>query len=213
MARRLDEDERGIAEAAAMLRGGGVIVMPTDTLYGIGADATNDAAVARVFAVKGRDDDKPLLVLAAEPDDALREIVATEVIRTLAMHFWPGPLTLIAERAPGSTLARGLNPRGSSIGIRVPDRAPTRALIGAVGRPLTAPSANPTGEPPARDAADALQRLGSLVDLVLDGGACASAQASTIVDCTEASPRLVREGALLRHSLSTVLNLLDSRLR
>lgn len=207
--RLLPEDPAGIAAAAETLRAGGVIVMPTDTLYGIGADATNEAAVARVFEVKGRGDDKPLLVLAPDLATVEREVMLSSSARTLADRFWPGPLTLIASRKPDASLARGLNPAGTSIGLRVPDRPATLALLRAFGRPITAPSANRTGDAPARSAPEALRALGTLVDLVLDGGASKELRPSTIIDCTGARPRLVREGALARASIQSTIRELD----
>lgn len=212
VARCLNEDDAGIAEAVRVLGAGGVIVMPTDTLYGLGADATNEAAIARVFAIKGRVGDKPLLVLAADARAVEREIRLSPAGQALAESFWPGPLTLIGERLSGATLARGLNPSGTTIGVRVPDRALTRALIRAFGRPICAPSANLSGEPPARDAIEALAALGALVDLVLDGGPSEQSLPSSIVDCSGAVPILVRDGAIPRTTLIKALEPLHESL-
>ena len=203
------EDPAGIAEAAEALRAGGVIVMPTDTLYGIGADATNETAVARVFDVKGRGDDKPLLVLAPDLATVERDVTLSSTARILADRFWPGPLTLIASRRSDARLARGLNPAGTSIGVRVPNRAETLALLRALGRPITAPSANRTGETPARTATEALHTLGALVDLVLDGDASRESEPSTIIDCAGARARLVREGAIARAAIASAIGELD----
>lgn len=205
VSRLIPEDAAGIAAAAEALRAGGVIVMPTDTLYGIGADATNEAAVAHVFEVKGRGDDKPLLVLAPDLATVERDVTLSSTARILADRFWPGPLTLIANRRPDARLARGLNPAGSSIGLRVPNRVETLSLLRSLGRPITAPSANRTGVAPARTASEALHTLGALVDLVLDGGESREVQPSTIIDCTGMRPRLVREGAIARAAIMSAI--------
>jgi L-threonylcarbamoyladenylate synthase len=207
-ARCLPENPATIAEAAGLLRRGKVVVFLTDTLYGIGADATSETAVARVFAIKGGREDKPLLVLAASPAEAGRHVALSAEGRVLAERFWPGPLTLIAPRLADSPLARGLNPAGDTVGVRVPRRASTLALLRAFGRPLTAPSANRSGAPPACDAAEAVAALGAEVALVLDGGP-ASGVPSTIIDCTRTPPRLVRAGALAADAIVAAIGRLE----
>ena len=191
----LPETDAAIARAAAFIRAGQVIVFPTDTLYGLGADATNETAVNRVFAIKGRAETKPILVLVRDLAEAKRCGRIEGMSQILAENFWPGPLTLVVEWAKDSPLCKALNPRGSTIGLRIPARAPTRALIAAADRPITAPSANRSGEAPARNAADALVTLGSAVAMALDGGPGA-ARASTIVEAVGGRIRLIREGAL-----------------
>jgi L-threonylcarbamoyladenylate synthase len=191
-----------------LIRAGEVIAFPTDTLYGLGADATNEAAVARVFSIKGRAETKPLLVLVRDLTAAQRFGRIEGAALELAQRHWPGPLTLVVERAEDSHLARGLNPLGSTIAIRVPARAMTHALLVAVDRPITAPSANRSGEPPAQSAAAALAGLGQAIALVLDGGPSAQ-RASTILDCSAARLRLIREGAIPRATLERTIGPLD----
>lgn len=202
------EDEAGIARAAACLRAGEVIVMPTDTLYGLGADATNDGAVARVFAIKGRAQTSPLLALVRDLEEARRCGRIEGAALRAAERFWPGPLTLVVERAARCPLARNLNPSGDTIGLRVPARETTLALLRAADRPIAAPSANRSGEPPVRTAAEAMATFGSEVALVLDGGALDAAP-SSVLAWTDGGFRLLREGALSRAALEAALGALD----
>lgn len=208
VARCLPETEASIRIAADLIRAGEVIVYLTDTLYGLGADATNEAAVARVFAIKGRAESKPLLVLVRDFDEAARCGRIDGPARLLAERFWPGPLTLVVEREVSGPLARSLNPLGTTIGIRVPARAMTRSLIQVADRPLTAPSANRSGDSPARSAGDALAALGDDVALALDGGPSADLP-STVVSWSEGRLRLLREGGLSREDLAIVPGLVD----
>lgn len=200
MATCLQETDAAIEQAAAFIRAGRVIVCPTDTLYGLGADATNDVAVARLFAIKGRAETKPILVLVRDLEEAMRCGQINGAARALAAKFWPGPLTLVVERTADSPLSRALNPTGTTIGLRVPARAATLALIKAADRPLTAPSANRSGEAPALSAAEALAALGPEIAMALDGGPSAPS-ASTIVEVLGNRLRLIREGAIPRASL------------
>lgn len=208
MALCLPETDESIARAAALVRAGEVIVFPTDTLYGLGADATSEAAVARVIAIKGRSEAKPLLVLVRDLAEARICGRIEGAALALAERFWPGPLTLVVERNAASPLAHGLNPLGRTIGLRVPGRAATLALLRAVGRPLTAPSANLSGAPPALDAAAANTALGAKVALVLDGGTSAAVP-STIVEWREGELRMLREGAIARCSVEAVARVVD----
>ncbi len=203
MSQSLLETEEAIGRAGALVRAGEIIVFLTDTLYGLGADATNDAAVARVFSIKGRPDSKPLLVLVRDLAEAARCGHIEGTARRLAERFWPGPLTLVVERAASGPLARDLNPQGTTIGLRVPARAMTRRLIDVADRPLTAPSANRSGETPVHDAAEALATFGSHVALVLDGGTSAPLP-STIVAWVDGRLSLQREGAISRAAIEAV---------
>lgn len=208
MARCVPETDASIEMAGALIRAGEVIVYLTDTLYGLGADATNDNAVARVFAIKGRTDDKPLLVLVRDLEEAMTCGRIDGAARKLAERFWPGPLTLVVERAAACPLSRGLNPRGSTVGLRVPARAMTRSLIRAADRPLTAPSANRTGATPAVGAREALIELGSGVALALDGGPSTDSP-STIVEWSAGRVRLLRQGGISRGDLAAVAGTVD----
>jgi L-threonylcarbamoyladenylate synthase len=209
MAPCVAEDEAGISRAAACLRAGQVIVMPTDTLYGLGADATDVNAVARVFAIKGRAETSPLLVLVRDLDEAGRCGRIEGAARDAAERFWPGPLTLVVERAAGGPLAANLNPSGDTVGLRVPARGATLALLRAADRPLAAPSANRSGEPPVTTAAEAMAVFGSEVALVLDGGTLDAAP-SSVLTWREGGFRLLREGALSRATLEAALGTIDA---
>jgi len=203
------EDEAGIARAATCLRAGQVIVMPTDTLYGLGADATDPAAVARIFAVKGRSETSPLLVLVRDLDEAKACGRIEGAALRAAELFWPGPLTLVVRRAARCKLASNLNPVGETIGLRVPARRGTLALIRAADRPIAAPSANRSGEKPAASAAEALATFGEEVALVLDGGTLDAAP-SSVLEWLDGGFRLRREGALARDALEAALGPIEA---
>jgi L-threonylcarbamoyladenylate synthase len=184
-----------IAAAAACLRAGGLVAFPTETFYGLGADALDPAAVARVFHVKGRPADKPLLVLVDSPEMA-GEVTAdiSERARRLMARYWPGPLTLVFSARPH--LPPALTAGTGTIGVRVPGHPVARALVRAAGRPVTAPSANPHGAPSPRTAPEVLSGLGDAVDLVLDAGPTPGGLLSTLLDVTGAVPRVIRPGAV-----------------
>lgn len=197
-------DASMIGRAVAVLRAGGIVAVPTETVYGLGADATNDDAVRRVFAVKGRPVDHPLIVHLADVsriDDWAIDV--SDDARRLAATFWPGPLTLLLRRAPSASdvVAGGR----STIAVRVPDHPVTLALLRALGRGLAAPSANRFGRVSPTTAAHVRADLGDEVDLVIDGGPCTVGVESTIVDMTGDQPVVVRAGAITAEQLSAVL--------
>ena len=188
-------DPGAIAQAATTLRTGGVVAIPTDTLYGLAADPWNAAAIARVFALKGRPDDRPLPLVAADLQQVSRWLGQLNPIATrLAGRFWPGPLTLVM-RAPDA-LAPAVLAGGQTIGVRVPSHAVARAVCAAFDRPLTATSANLSGEPATADPSHVAARLGRDLDVLLDAGASPGGPASTIVDVTHPDIRLIRAGAV-----------------
>ncbi|MCI0548943.1 MAG: threonylcarbamoyl-AMP synthase [Candidatus Rokubacteria bacterium] len=185
-----------LASAGAILRRGGLVAFPTESFYGLGADAGSAAAVARVFTVKGRPDAKPLLVLV--DGIAMVERLAADVpprARELMARHWPGPLTLILRAVP--ELPAALTAGTGTVGVRMPGHAVALALVRAAGRPVTAPSANPSGAPPPTTAEAVCRDLGPGVDLVVDAGPTAGGPASTIADCTVWPPRIVREGPVV----------------
>jgi L-threonylcarbamoyladenylate synthase len=191
-----------LEQAAAVLERGGLLVYPTETLYAVGARALDPAAGARVRDAKGRADDMPLPLIAADLEQAraLGGAWPEEAAR-LAARFWPGPLTLVLPAARG--LPVQVTAGGGTVAVRVPGRALPRRLCQAAG-PLISTSANRSGEPPATRCADALASLGSAVELALDGGPCAGAP-STIVDLSSGVPRILREGAIPRAEVLAVL--------
>jgi L-threonylcarbamoyladenylate synthase len=181
--------------AAEVLRGGGLVAFPTETFYGLGAHAFDEAAVARVFRAKGRPGDKPLLVLVDSV--GMVERVAREVpprARRLMERYWPGPLTLVLPAAPGVPV--GLTAGTGTIGVRLSGHAVARGLVAALGAPVTAPSANRHGEASPRTADEVIAELGAAVDVVLDGGATPGGPPSTVLDLTGATPAVLRPGAV-----------------
>lgn len=184
-----------VARAVAVLRRGGLVAFPTDTVYGLGADVFNSAALERLFVMKGRPAERAVPVLLADDDDALQVTPGLPPTATaLARVFWPGPLTLVVRRLP--TVPDAVTGGGDSIGIRVPDHPVPRSLIRALGRPITGTSANGSGRPPHRDAAGVRADLGTGVDLVIPGDCGPYSKPSTVVDCTRTPAMVVREGAV-----------------
>jgi L-threonylcarbamoyladenylate synthase len=194
---------QSIDEAVEALLLGGVIAAPTDTLYGVMANALNEDAVARVFATKGRVDASPLPIFVSRvcelynygrdiPDIALR----------LAERFWPGKLTIVVRRSEQipSLVSGGLG----TVGVRIPNHPVPRAIVGRLGAPVTATSANLSGAPPLTSGSDVAQVLGRALDLVYDGGQLAPSPPSTVVDVTVQPPKVLREGAVSRASLERV---------
>jgi len=181
--------------AVSALRQGGLVVYPTETLYGIGADATSDAALARLVLVKGREAGKAVSVLVdsrAMLDDLVDSV--SPVAEKLMRAFWPGPLTLAfaAKRGISPILTGG----GDTIAARISSHPLARALVERLGRPLTSTSANPSGAEPALDVAAARGYFGGAIDAYVDGGRVSGGAASSVVDCSRAVPRLVRAGAI-----------------
>jgi L-threonylcarbamoyladenylate synthase len=184
-----------LARAAAVLRDGGLVAFPTETFYGLGAAAGDAAAVRRVFAVKGRAESKPLLVLV--DSIAMAETLACEVTpraRELMARHWPGALTLVLRARPG--LPRELTGGTETIGVRLSPHPVARGLVRALGAPVTAPSANREGAPPPTTAAEVLRAFDGAIDLVLDGGATAGGLPSSVVDVTGEAPRVLRQGTV-----------------
>jgi len=182
--------------AVRVLRTGGLVAFPTETFYGLGALALDEAAVARVFQAKGRPSDKPLLVLVDSL--AMVERVAHEVpdrARRLMARYWPGPLTLVLSAR--TDLPKALTAGTGTIGVRLSGHPVARALVQAAGAPVTAPSANPHGRASPRTADDVLAALGPGVDLVLDGGPTPGGPASTVLDVTGVTAVLLRPGVIV----------------
>ncbi len=195
----------GIAAAVEAVRGGRVVVLPTDTVYGVGCDAFDAAAVRAVLAAKGRGRELPPPVLIPGPrtvDGLARDV--PDYARALLERFWPGPLTLVLRAQ--SSLHWDLGDTNGTVAIRMPDHPVARALLDAIG-PMAVTSANRTGMPPAPTAADALEQLGDAVAVYLDGGPAApDALASTILDCTGERPVVLREGALPMADIDVVVD-------
>ncbi|MEU6089061.1 L-threonylcarbamoyladenylate synthase [Streptomyces sp. NPDC047085] len=193
-----------IEKAAEVLRAGGLVGLPTETVYGLGANAEDPAAVARIFQVKGRPPSHPLIVHiggAEQLDDWVENV--PQAARLLAEHFWPGPLTLVLRRGPRVPLEAtgGLE----TVAVRVPDHPVALALLSAFGGGVTAPSANRFGSVSPTTADHVRAELGEAVDFVLDGGPCEVGVESTIVDVTGEIPSILRPGGVTREDLEAVL--------
>lgn len=192
-------------EAVRLLLAGRLVAFPSETVYGLGADATNDAAVAGIFAAKGRPRFNPLITHYADAEGAAREVVLDRRAEELAARFWPGPLTLVLPRRRDSRVSLLCSAGLDSLGVRVPRHPLTLDLLRRLDRPLAGPSANPSGRVSPTRAEDVREAFGPAVALVLDGGPCPVGVESTVLDLTEERPRLLRPGAVTRAELEAVL--------
>ena len=199
-----EQDKNAVAEAAAILRRGGLLGIPTETVYGLGADALNEDAVRRIFEAKGRPQDNPLIIHVPSADWLERycQNVPPAAYR-LAERFWPGPLTMILPRRPIVPLRTtgGLE----TVGVRCPDHPVTLAIIEAAGVPVAAPSGNTSGRPSPTTARHMMDDMLGKIDGIVDGGPCAVGVESTIIDLTVQPPRLLRPGGLPLEELEAVL--------
>ena len=189
-----------LEQAAATLRRGGLVAFPTETVYGLGADALSETAVRRIYRAKERPDDNPLIV-HVESLAAAEKVAAwvPPLARELAEQWWPGPLTLVLEADPG---VPGITTGGlATVALRVPDHPVALALLQAAGVPVAAPSANRSGRPSPTSAQHVLDDLQDLVDVILDGGDCGVGVESTVVDARGDTPIVLREGAVTREQL------------
>jgi L-threonylcarbamoyladenylate synthase len=186
------------------LEKGGVIVYPTDTFYGLGASGFHAEAVLKVFRLKRRDAAKPLSLVIPDMTGMLEAVAGSipDLLEPLAERFWPGPLTLILPASP--RLPRELLGDADRIGVRIPDHAWLRSLLREASFPLTATSANLSGDPETTDPRTAARSFPEGVDLIVDGGRTAGGLASTVVDLTAATPRILREGAVPSDALRAV---------
>ena len=197
--------DQSIAKAVTILAAGQLVAFPTETVYGLGADATNAAAVARIFATKQRPAFNPLISHVASADAAFALGQKTPIAVALANAFWPGPLTLILQRSDDCPVAMLTTAGLDKIGVRVPAHRGAQTLLQAFGKPIAAPSANPSGRISPSTAKHVLDGLGGRLDLVLDGGSCESGLESTIIDCTGDAARLLRPGGITREALAAAL--------
>jgi L-threonylcarbamoyladenylate synthase len=206
IARVVPDDPAGRIAATDVLRAGGVVALPTDTVYGIAVAMTTPGGVERLFRVKRRPPDKGIMLLLESVGQAGDIGVMTPAAAALAKACWPGGLTVVVPLRDGVRVPAALTPGGSAIGLRVPDHDAPRALARAVG-PLPATSANVSGLPEAPDAGAILDQLGDAIELVLDGGPAHGGPASTVVDCAGELPSILREGAV---PLDRVAEILDA---
>lgn len=203
-ARIVADDEAGRALAIEVLRAGGVVALPTDTVYGIAVALETPGGIERLFEVKRRPPDKGIMLLLENVDQAPRIGVMTPAAIALAGACWPGGLTVVVPQRPDVSLPAAVTAGTRTIGLRVPDHATPRALAAGVG-PLPTTSANVSGLPEARDATEIQAQLGETIDLILDGGPAHGGPASTVVDCTSATPRILRVGAVSSARVQAIL--------
>jgi len=197
--------ERAIAAAVAALSAGELVALPTETVYGLGADATDGRAVAAIYAAKGRPRFNPLIAHLPDLESAERHGVFDATARALAEAFWPGPLTLVVPKRPESPIADLATAGLDSVGLRVPAPAITRAILARFGRPVAAPSANRSGRISPTRASDVVEDLGEAVAVVVDAGACPVGVESTIVAVLDGAVRLLRPGGIARERLEAVI--------
>jgi L-threonylcarbamoyladenylate synthase len=204
-ARTVPDDAAGRAEATAVLQSGGVVAIPTDTVYGIAVALETPDGIDRLFRIKRRPPDRGIVLLLAAASQAGSIGVMGPAASALADACWPGGLTLVVPQRPDITLPAVLTGGSPTIGLRVPDHDAPRALAAAVG-PLPTTSANVSGLPEAGDAAEILAELGDGIDLILDGGPASGGQPSTVMDCTGDRPLVLREGAIAITRIAAILD-------
>ena len=195
-------------KAGEILRAGGIVAFPTDTVYGLGAIYTDDKAVQKIFEAKGRDEGKPLSVLLAEPAQA--ELLAASVpdeAKALMDAFWPGALTIILPK--NNTVSHFVAAGGETIGLRMPADETALGVIKAAGSPLAAPSANTSGKRSSVSAEDVMEDLDGRIDMIIDGGRCEIGVSSTVVDLTKGL-KILREGTITKEMIQEVLNKLKA---
>jgi L-threonylcarbamoyladenylate synthase len=201
----LKPTKTSLARAARRLRAGGLVAFPTETVYGLGADATDDHAVTAIFAAKSRPRFNPLIIHVPAAGEAAKLVRFDKRARALARAFWPGPLTLVLPRHPHSPISWLASAGLDTLAIRVPDHKVARALLRAAKLPLAGPSANRSGRISPTDAAHVAESLGARVDLILDGGPSRVGVESTVVDLSGPRAVLLRPGGVTREAIERVI--------
>lgn len=191
--------------AAKLILAGNLVAFPTETVYGLGADATNERAVAAIYAAKGRPQFNPLIAHVAGTENIESLVAWNALAQKLAARFWPGPLTLVLPRAKGSPIALLASAGLETVAIRCPAHPVAQELIRRAGRPLAAPSANASGKLSPTCAVHVAESLGDKVDLILDGGACKVGVESSVLDLTTETPTLLRHGGVTKEMLQDFL--------
>ncbi len=194
-----------LEKAAACLRDGRLVAFPTETVYGLGGDATNDKAVAAIYAAKGRPQFNPLIIHVTETSDAENLVVWNEAAQLLARTFWPGPLTLVLPRKPDCPVSLLASAGFDTLAIRIPAHSVARDLIKAAGVPIAAPSANAFGKLSPTTPQHVADSLGGNVDMILDGGQTKVGVESTVLDLTSSPPAILRPGGITCEQLEEVI--------
>jgi L-threonylcarbamoyladenylate synthase len=201
----LQANREGIARAAELLRRGELVAFGTETVYGLGGDATNAAAVAAIFAAKGRPQFNPLICHYASSEAAFNDVMPTPLARSIAATFWPGPLSMVLNRRPGSQVSLIAGAGLNTLAVRVPAHRDALELLAAVDRPVAAPSANRSGQVSPTTAAHVLEGLQGLIAAVLDSGPCAIGVESTVLDLFGDVPVLLRPGGATKEAIEAVI--------
>lgn len=192
-------------QAVDILRKGGVVAFPTETVYGLGALATDERAVQQIFAAKGRPSDNPLIVHIGTKEEVEKYAIdIPETARTLMDECWPGPLTLVFHKRPG-VIAENVTPGFQTVGIRMPDHPVALALLKQLGAPLAAPSANRSGKPSPTEAGHVYTDLQGRIPMIVDGGRTGVGVESTVLDMTTVPPTILRPGGLTREKIESII--------
>jgi len=205
--RRLGTSTAELAEAGRLLADGKLVAFPTETVYGLGADATEAQAIARLYAAKGRPQFNPLIAHVATPEDAEKLAELPALARKLAKAFWPGPMTLVVPVPPDCPVCELARAGLPSLAIRVPDHPVARTILAAAGRPIAAPSANRSGHVSPSEAAHVANDLDGIIEAIVDGGPCPIGVESTILGCLDGEVTLLRPGGLARERIEALLGL------
>ena len=203
------DNEKSYEQAVGILKSSGVVAFPTETVYGLGALATDEQAVNKIFQAKGRPSDNPLIVHIGNKDEVAKYATGmTKKAEMLMDAFWPGPLTLVFERIPG-IIAPNVTPGVSTVGIRMPDHPVALELLRKLKGPLAAPSANRSGKPSPTEAKHVAVDLDGMIPLILDGGQTGIGLESTVIDMTTTPPIILRPGGATREMIERVIGPVD----
>lgn len=207
MTRIVVANSKSINDAAQILKQGGLVAMPTETVYGLAANANDSKAVARIFEAKGRPQFNPLIVHVNDIESVEQFAEIGDLDLALAQRFWPGSLTMILRRKSNSGLSNLVSAGLSTVAVRIPSHKTARALIKSCGFPLAAPSANKSGSLSPTSPVHVAQSLGDKVDMILAGGSCSIGLESTVVDCTGKTPYILRPGGITADDISHILGI------
>jgi len=194
-------DPKTLNNAVQLLQDGGLVIVPTETVYGMAVLADHGPAISRIYTIKGRSMDKALLAHIDGAPMAARLGKLDELAHALIAQFWPGPLTLVVPKHDNAAIHPLASGDLASIALRCPDHAFTTQLIGQLGQPILAPSANLAGEAPPVQVGDISKQITKHVDMVVDGGRCVGGQASTLLDLCSSPPTILRQGGISRKTL------------
>lgn len=204
-------DEAALTKADKVLQAGGLVGVPTETVYGLAGDATNPQAVAKIFELKGRPSFNPLILHCSDLDQAQTLGVFNSNALTLATHFWPGPLTLVVPKKPGSVIAKTATAGLNSVALRITAHPVMRQLAHRLGGPIAAPSANKSGSLSPTSAEAVSEQFGDGLDLILDGGPCRVGVESTVIACLTDQVQILRPGGLSHEQIAAVVGLEEMR--